>query len=390
MSEITEAMNMLEDLPESAQDGQQEADETPAPTVQEAAAETTQKVTESGSKASLPCYRYAVEELSMMELGRQSEGKARRIEIDVSGWLATLPGAHLEIVAVRPGETESYLPEDVTQEGSMLCWMPTRDDTAKDGYGRGEVRATLGDSCYKSPVFRTRIEAALEDAAVAAMTQAAETEPVAMNVTTDEEAPTPTDEDKGGIYHVEGLDVVKLGRQGENLTQEVQIDVSAWTEDNMEGATFLIAAVRPGETESYLPEITQSGNTLTWKPTAADTAKGGYGRAEVQAVKGALIRKSPVFRTRIEAAIESSSSTPTEPPAWVQQILGSISAAQEAAANAQQAAQTAQQQATAASSSAQEAAASVNGLRGWSLTEETDGTVTIDHAAAQSTAETTN
>ena len=144
----------------------------------------------------------------------------------------------------------------------------------------------------------------------------------------------------------------------------------------MEGAMFLIAAVRPGETESYLPEITQSGNTLTWKPTAADTAKGGYGRAEVQAVKGALIRKSPVFRTRIEAAIESSGSTPTEPPAWVQQILGSVSAAQEAAANAQQA--------------AQEAAASVSGLRGWSLTEETDGTVTIDHAAAQSTAETTD
>ena len=204
-----------------------------------------------------------------------------------------------------------------------------------------------------------------------------------MNVTTDEEAPKPTDEDKGEIYHVEGLDVVKLGRQGENLTQEVQIDVSAWTDDNMEGATFLIAAVRPGETESYLPEITQSGNTLTWKPTAADTAKGGYGRAEVQAVKGELIRKSPVFRTRIEAAIESSGSTPTEPPAWVQQILGSVSAAQEAA-------QTAQQQATEASSSAQEAAASVSGLRGWSLTEEADGTVTIDHAAAQSTAETTN
>lgn len=352
MSENTEAMNMLEDLPESAQDGQQEVDEAAATTLQEEAAETTQEATESGSKASLPCHRYAVDTLSMVELGRQGEGKARRIEIDVSSWLATLPGARFEIVAVRPGETESYLPEGVTLEGSVLCWMPTRDDTAKDGYGRGEVRATLGDSCYKSPVFRTRIEAALEDAAAVPMAQAAETEPVAMNVTTDGEAPKPTDEDKGEIYHVEGLDVVKLGRQGENLTQEVQIDVSAWTEDNMEGATFLIAAVRPGETESYLPEITQSGNTLTWKPTAADTAKGGYGRAEVQAVKGALIRKSPVFRTRIEAAIESSGSTPTEPPAWAQQILGSVSAAQEAATNAQKSAQTAQQQATAAGTSA--------------------------------------
>ena len=39
MSEITEAMNMLEDLPESAQDGQQEADEAAATTLQEEAAE---------------------------------------------------------------------------------------------------------------------------------------------------------------------------------------------------------------------------------------------------------------------------------------------------------------------------------------------------------------
>ena len=61
MSEITEAMNMLEDLPESAQDGQQEADEAAATTLQEEAAETAQEATESESKASLPCHRYAVE-----------------------------------------------------------------------------------------------------------------------------------------------------------------------------------------------------------------------------------------------------------------------------------------------------------------------------------------
>ena len=60
MSEITEAMNMLENLPESAQDGQQEADEAAATTLQEEAAGTAQEATESGSKASLPCHRYAV------------------------------------------------------------------------------------------------------------------------------------------------------------------------------------------------------------------------------------------------------------------------------------------------------------------------------------------
>ena len=90
--------------------------------------------------------------------------------------------------------------------------------------------------------------------------------------------------------------MVELGRQGENLTQEVQIDVSAWTEEH--GRSHVPdcgGATR--RNQKLLPEITQSGNTLTWKPTAADTAKGGYGRAEVQAVKGALIRKSPYPHT---------------------------------------------------------------------------------------------
>ena len=81
--------------------------------------------------------------------------------------------------------------------------------------------------------------------------------------------------------------------------------------------------------------------------------------------------------------MKAAAARPRAPLMGAADLLGSVSAAQEAA-------QTAQQQATEASSSAQEAAASVSGLRRWSLTEETDGTVTIDHAAAQSTAETTD
>lgn len=56
MSENTEAMNMLEDLPESAQDGQQKVDEAAATTLQEEAAETTQEATGKRKQgfASLP------------------------------------------------------------------------------------------------------------------------------------------------------------------------------------------------------------------------------------------------------------------------------------------------------------------------------------------------
>lgn len=379
--------NTLVEFPESAVSEKTEANDGAAENLQETA-EAVPESTEDQSEAQLPCQRYAVDELNMVELGRQGEGNARRIEIDVSAWLATLPGACFEIVAVRPGENTVYLPEGVTLEGSMLCWTPTKNDTAREGYGCGEVHAVLGESCYKSPKFRTHIEETLESVTVASLVQTSAVEPVALNVTTADTAPKPTDEDKGEIYHVEGLDVVKLGRQGENLTQEVQIDVSAWVEDGMAGATFLIVAVRPNENESYLPEVSQSENILTWKPTAVDTAQSGYGRAEVQGIKGALIRKSPVFRTRIEHALESSGNTPTEPPVWVQQILSSVNAAQEAAASAQKDAHTAQQQAETASTSAQEAATSVSGLRGWSLTENADGTVTIDHMETQSAAET--
>lgn len=379
--------NTPTEMQESTEVEQSETNDGVAEVLQETAEAALEFATDRCATG-VPCQRYAVDELSVAELGRQGEGNARRIEIDVSAWLATLPGACFEIAAVRPGENTVYLPERVALEENMLCWTPTQADTAKAGYGCAEVHAMLGESCYKSPKFRTHIEETLESVMVASLASVPDPEPVALNVTTADTAPKPTDEEKDEIYHVEGLDVIKLGRQGESLTQEVQIDVSAWVKDGMADATFLIVAVRPNENESYLPEVSQSGNILTWKPTAADTAQSGYGRAEVQAVKGELIRKSPVFRTRIEHALESCGNTPTEPPAWVQQILNSVNVAQEAAVSARQDAHTAQQEAETASISAQEAAASVSGLRGWSLAENADGTVTIDHMEARSATET--
>lgn len=168
-------------------------------------------------------------------------------------------------------------------------------------------------------------------------------------------APAPIDEDKGAIYPVEGLEMVKLGRQGESGTQVVQIDVSGWENDNMEGAAYALAVIRPGESVAYLPEVETADGLITWPITAADTAIHGYGFAEVRAVLGEKVRKSPIFRTRIEGSLEGSENAPVAPPDWVQQVIDSANVADGARAAAQEAinaANTATQKATAAQSAA--------------------------------------
>ena len=129
---------------------------------------------------------------------------------------------------------------------------------------------------------------------------------------------------------VDALDVVKLGRQGENDTQNVEIDCSAWLEA-LPDAQLVVAAIRPGENTIYLPPVSVSGGVITWPILAQDTAKAGYGRGEVRAMLGDKIKKSIVFRTRVEASLEGSQVTPSTLPDWVTEIRGSVATAQAAA-----------------------------------------------------------
>lgn len=368
MDEITEAVTL-------ATSEEADAAQTAAETVQKAQVASDEMQVDPVQSEMETVFR--VENLSVVELGRQGEGFARRVLIDVSGFLSQIPdaaAATVEIAAIRPGENVVYLPEAVTMEpNGVLCWCPTLADTTKDGWGRAEVRVKQGETVLKSPKFRTHIEASLGDAETAAVQSAAEaitaSSPVAVatvqSTGNESNAPKPSDEDRGAVYHVEALDAVKLGRQGESKTQQVQIDVSGWTQDNMPGATFMVAATRPGESEAYLPTVSVSGNILTWTITGADTAKDGWGRAEVRAEKAGMIRKSPVFRTFIAPSLEGNSAVPVEKPSWVQEIVESVGKAQRAAETAQQAAAS--------------AADSVSTLHGWRFTEEADGTVTIEH-----------
>ena len=93
--------------------------------------------------------------------------------------------------------------------------------------------------------------------------------------------------------------IIKIGRCGENETQNVQIDASAFL-TALPGATLQIAAVRPQETAVYLPTVTVSDGVITWEIVSTDVAKYGLGFGEVRAVKDGKVKKSAVFRTRVE------------------------------------------------------------------------------------------
>lgn len=121
---------------------------------------------------------------------------------------------------------------------------------------------------------------------------------------------------------------VKLGRQGENDTQNVRIDCSDWLTE-LPNCQLMIAALRPGEREIYVPEITVSNGVVTWPIMAQDTALAGIGRAEVRALLGEKVKKSVLFKTRILPALDGDAGgVPTTPPNWVKQIIDSVEEAQ--------------------------------------------------------------
>lgn len=136
------------------------------------------------------------------------------------------------------------------------------------------------------------------------------------------------------VLELEGR-TVKLGRLGENNTQTVKIDCSAWL-TALPGCQLMIAALRPGESEIYLPGVSVASGVITWPILAQDTALAGVGRAEVRAMLGSRVKKSVLFRTRIEPALDGNAGgTPTTPPDWVQDIMGSVEAARAAAETAE-------------------------------------------------------
>lgn len=187
------------------------------------------------------------------------------------------------------------------------------------------------------------------------------------------EATRTASEDDGSIK-VDDLDVVPIGRQGENLTTEIVIDVSAWLEE-LPGATILLVALRPGEDELYTPtEVATDDGKTTWQITDVDTALAGNGRAELRAMLNGKLKKSAVFKTEIIRSLMGNGE-PAQPtaPDWAQRLEGDAATAAAAATAAQASATAAAASATTAQQQATAAATNTQGLRGFAFSIGEDG-----------------
>lgn len=135
---------------------------------------------------------------------------------------------------------------------------------------------------------------------------------------------------------------ISLGRQGENLARQVVFDLSDWLSGYGDGVAELIYQ-RPADKNPYPVAAIREGGTLVWNVSGLDTAAASSlrnsGHCELRWYMGDVLVKSQMWRTWVEPAMDTPSDTaPPDPEqGWVDQVLATGSAVQQAAAVASKA-----------------------------------------------------
>lgn len=102
--------------------------------------------------------------------------------------------------------------------------------------------------------------------------------------------------------------LIMLGKQGENLAREVIFDVSGVRAEFGDG-TFRLSAKRPGEAEAYPATVTETGDTVVWALTGADTQNAGRGQCELAYYAGETRLKTWTYDTAIAKSLTGSPKT---------------------------------------------------------------------------------
>lgn len=118
--------------------------------------------------------------------------------------------------------------------------------------------------------------------------------------------------------HSEPID---LGKQGENLARIIDIDISAWRAEYGEGTVQLLHQ-RHGDSTPYPAAVEQAGDVVRWAITAADTARVGYGAAQLLFYAGDVLAKQCIYRTYVSPSLGQSAGEPPEAQQpWVERVL---------------------------------------------------------------------
>lgn len=102
--------------------------------------------------------------------------------------------------------------------------------------------------------------------------------------------------------------LIMLGKQGENLAREVIFDVSGVRAEFGDGA-FRLSAKRPGEADAYPAAVTETGDTVVWALTGADTQNAGRGQCELAYYANETRLKTWTYDTAIAKSLTGSPKT---------------------------------------------------------------------------------
>lgn len=181
--------------------------------------------------------------------------------------------------------------------------------------------------------------------------------------------------------------LIMLGKQGENLAREVIFDVSGVRAEFGDGA-FRLSAKRPGESDAYPATVTETGNTVVWALTGADTQNAGRGQCELAYYAGETRLKTWTYDTAIAKSLTGSPKTDpyNEFLDEVNRLAAEAAISQREAKNSENAAKTSEENAKASETAAKTSEDNAAEYARAALAAETKSEQNAGYAASAATA----
>lgn len=181
--------------------------------------------------------------------------------------------------------------------------------------------------------------------------------------------------------------LIMLGKQGENLAREVIFDVSGVRAEFGDGA-FRLSAKRPGESDAYPATVTETGDTVVWALTGADTQNAGRGQCELAYYAGETRLKTWTYETAIAKSLTGSPKTDpyNEFLDEVNRLAAEAAISQREAKNSETAAKTSEDNAKASENAAKTSENNAAEYAQAALAAESKSEQNAEHAASAATA----
>lgn len=111
-----------------------------------------------------------------------------------------------------------------------------------------------------------------------------------------------------------------IGRAGENEVESFSFDVSPWVEQYGEGSLY-ISIKRPGDTEPYIRALTITDGVAVFYVTNVETAKKGYGEAQLVYTVGTTVKKSPMMVLYVKRSVVEDETPPDGWQSWMDALI---------------------------------------------------------------------